>query len=221
MVREKSLTIGKRLTKDREEQLLEIARDLFLRQGIQYTTTSQIAEKARVSKTTIYKLFSTKEEMFETIITRATERLIKQIDSLLELDESRPVESIEKAACYIMEAFTAEEHINLLRQLIAEMPRNKKLRSHVQDDIEMLSYIPKRLLTFFENLLDKGLMKHPDTVLAAQTFVMMCTGGMLSLLDAAGGTKPEKQRRLQVDIQLFIDGCHITNPPPTEKRFNK
>src|SRR5690606_12945462 len=141
------------------------------RQGIQNTTTLQIAQKARVSKTTIYKRFVTKDKMFLELIKNSTESLMERIEQL-GLDESKPVDSLKRAAQIVMEIMTAEEHVNLLRQLIAEMPRNKALNAIVTRDMKKSVYIPRQLLSFFDHLVDRGLMRHPDTLLAAETFIM-------------------------------------------------
>lgn len=56
-------------TKDaRELQILEAARDLFLDQGYAATSMDQVASRARVSKTTLYTRFPSKEVLFESTI---------------------------------------------------------------------------------------------------------------------------------------------------------
>ena len=53
---------------DRELRLLEAARDLILDHGYAATSMDEVAGRARVSKTTLYKRFPSKEALFEAVI---------------------------------------------------------------------------------------------------------------------------------------------------------
>lgn len=52
----------------RELRILESARDLFLEQGYAATSMDQVATRARISKTTLYTRFPSKEVLFEATI---------------------------------------------------------------------------------------------------------------------------------------------------------
>ncbi len=53
---------------ERRQQILELATDLFARQGFQGTTTRQIAQRARVNEAIIFRHFPTKEDLYWAVI---------------------------------------------------------------------------------------------------------------------------------------------------------
>ena len=59
--------------RDRRLQIMEAAKELFARQGLEGTTTRQIAEQARVNEAIIFRHFPSKEDLYWEIIDRESE----------------------------------------------------------------------------------------------------------------------------------------------------
>src|SRR5437762_12115276 len=59
---------------DRRQQILQVATQLFARQGFNGTTTRQIAERARVNEAIIFRHFPTKEDLYWAVIERKCQR---------------------------------------------------------------------------------------------------------------------------------------------------
>ena len=59
--------------RDRRLQIMEAAKELFARQGLEGTTTRQIAEHARVNEAIIFRHFPSKEDLYWEIIDRESE----------------------------------------------------------------------------------------------------------------------------------------------------
>jgi AcrR family transcriptional regulator len=53
---------------ERRQQILELATELFARQGYQGTTTREIAQKVHVNEAIIFRHFATKEELYWAVI---------------------------------------------------------------------------------------------------------------------------------------------------------
>ncbi|MGZ4822012.1 MAG: TetR/AcrR family transcriptional regulator, partial [Terriglobales bacterium] len=53
---------------ERRQQILDLATELFARQGYQGTTTRQIAQQVRVNEAIIFRHFATKEELYWAVI---------------------------------------------------------------------------------------------------------------------------------------------------------
>jgi AcrR family transcriptional regulator len=53
---------------ERRQQILELATELFARQGYQGTTTREIAQKVQVNEAIIFRHFPTKEELYWAVI---------------------------------------------------------------------------------------------------------------------------------------------------------
>ncbi|MTJ81702.1 MAG: TetR/AcrR family transcriptional regulator [Telmatospirillum sp.] len=61
--------------RNKEQQIRAAARDLFMAQGYRPTSMDQIAQKADVSKTTLYAYFASKEALFVAMINEEKRRL--------------------------------------------------------------------------------------------------------------------------------------------------
>jgi AcrR family transcriptional regulator len=68
--------------KRREEDIIQAAFDLFAEYGIESVTIDMIAEKAEVGKGTIYKHFSSKNDIFAFLIIRQGEELLEMLESV-------------------------------------------------------------------------------------------------------------------------------------------
>jgi AcrR family transcriptional regulator len=59
--------------RDRRLQIMEAAKELFARQGLEGTTTRQIAQRARVNEAIIFRHFPSKEDLYWAIIDHQCE----------------------------------------------------------------------------------------------------------------------------------------------------
>ncbi len=71
-VEEKQLR-GERYMRDKTDQILTAAIQVFIRKGFLQATTQEIAKEADVAEVTLYRKFSTKQNLFETVIKKALE----------------------------------------------------------------------------------------------------------------------------------------------------
>ena len=59
-----------KLSDKKRLNILDAAEQLFFECGVEHATMDQIAKAAQASKRTVYNHFSTKEELFQAILTR-------------------------------------------------------------------------------------------------------------------------------------------------------
>src|SRR5438552_19201120 len=64
---------------DRRSQIVDVAAQLFSRNGFNGTTTKQIAEQAGVSEAIIFRHFQTKQELYSAIIDYKASECLKQL----------------------------------------------------------------------------------------------------------------------------------------------
>lgn len=62
-------------------RILDAATQLFLSQGFSRTAQDQVAENARVSKTTLYNRFPTKEVLFDAVVQSCLDKFYEPITS--------------------------------------------------------------------------------------------------------------------------------------------
>ncbi|MCP4296620.1 MAG: TetR/AcrR family transcriptional regulator, partial [Proteobacteria bacterium] len=66
----------------REEDIIQAAFNLFAEHGIEFVTIDMIAEEAEVGKGTIYKHFSSKNDIFAVLIVRQGQELLELLESV-------------------------------------------------------------------------------------------------------------------------------------------
>lgn len=199
----------RQLPPEREEMLLSIARDVFLDKGVGNSTIDLIAARSGISKATIYRRYKNKEEIFETIMLKAAERMNIEMGNF-SLDYDDPVDSLRSAAWAIRKAVIA--NVEILRLQIAELPRHLEVCQQSRD--RMNSILMAKLLKYFEELLNRGQMDHTHIMSAASTFLLMAAGGFRAHFRAIESDELEWER-MEADLSILIRGCGIR--PPNKK----
>jgi len=95
----------KKRRKDMRDQILQVALELFTRQGYDKTSLREIAERLEVSKAALYYHFMSKEEILRTLVAgipRAFDDLVAWGESLPRSEESRK-EILRRLAALISE----------------------------------------------------------------------------------------------------------------------
>lgn len=60
--------------RDKTEQIIKAALDVFTKKGFQTATTQEIAKEAQVAEITLYRKFSTKQNLFITVVKTVIEK---------------------------------------------------------------------------------------------------------------------------------------------------
>jgi AcrR family transcriptional regulator len=136
----------------KQEQILQGALTIFLRQGYEGTSMDRVAAAAGVSKVTIYKHFQDKERLFKALIERVTSQRFQAVFGSLPLAE-RPTVVLRQVATKLLDMLAVdEEYIAFLRLTIGESGRFPAL---AQLFIEAL---PKKVWS----LLSHYFEEHPE-----------------------------------------------------------
>lgn len=82
------------VTKTRDK-LIEVARQLFARKGIENTTMNDIASASDKGRRTIYTYFKNKKEIYNAVIDHESENLVARLREVAELSLP-PLEKLER-----------------------------------------------------------------------------------------------------------------------------
>lgn len=82
---------GRPKSKEKRQQILQAAEDLFTRHGFEGVSMDLVAEQANVSKQTVYSHFQSKEKLFSATISQACEA---NMLSAAFIDEHAPCEEM-------------------------------------------------------------------------------------------------------------------------------
>lgn len=80
----------KRLTAaERRDQLLQVGRDVFARNGYESTSIEEVAQRAGVSKPIVYEHFGAKEGLYAAIVDREMDNLVQRVSNAIAEGSSR------------------------------------------------------------------------------------------------------------------------------------
>jgi AcrR family transcriptional regulator len=101
----------------RREEILQVATKLFARRGFADTDVQVIADRLKVGKGTVYRHFSSKEELFLAVVDRGMHQMKQAVDAAT----SQTSQPLEKVAAGIRAYLTFfDEHPEIVELLIHE-----------------------------------------------------------------------------------------------------
>ena len=118
------------ITKTRQK-LVEVARELFARKGLEATTMNDIAANSGKGRRTLYTYFRNKEDIYTAVIEVELERLSEQLDKVVELDAA-PEQKV-LALIYT--------HLNMIKETVS---RNGSLRAEFFRNIWLVEKVRRK-----------------------------------------------------------------------------
>lgn len=161
------------LTEDLRDLYLQAALEAFLANGYERTSIEAIARIAKAGKMTLYRLYGSKEELFERVVQLAIERAHQTLKTDPGAYRSAR-EGLRALVQHLYEAFTAPMMIGVHRLVIAEGSRFPALKhAMLQHERELMAPVEE-----FLRLADgRGLLRIPDAHAGAYQLVALASGG--------------------------------------------
>ena len=197
--------------KKRYELIVKTALDLFLKNGYEKTSLSDIVAISGGSLASIYTFFESKEGLFQAIIEQEIDALIKEVDERIDLKISHSLEEfLTKFATIIFSIICTKKNISLGRIMMSEGSKNGgKLGRAFLDQI--LNKIDLVLINFFERDEIKAQLnpKFPAEF-AAKCFMESVVGyyyyDSLMINEEPKLSKKEREEHVALCVELFLNG---------------
>lgn len=110
----------RRRKEDRPGELLDAARDVFVEKGFAAARLDEVAEKAGVSKGTIYLYFKNKEVLFKAVIQSGLAPAVASVEALAVEIDRPPIERLRRFLGVWQRVMCETPFGNLLKLLAAE-----------------------------------------------------------------------------------------------------
>lgn len=186
------------------EQVLDGAREVFMRDGFEGASVDDIAREAGVSKATLYSYFPDKRLLFLEV---ASNQCCRQADeAMLAIDLSRPPrEVLPKAAHHFLSFIYSEMGQRIFRICVAEADRFPELGRQFYQSGPMVMH--GALVSYLEASEQRGELKIDDLKLAADQFAELCKADIwVKLLFGIRDmpSKPEIARIVDGAVETFM-----------------
>jgi AcrR family transcriptional regulator len=196
----------------KRRQIVEGAREIFLAQGFDAASMSDIARAAGVSKGTLYVYFANKEQLFEAIVQ---EQCVVHAEGVFDLDPNdRDVEAtLTRLGTTYVEMLCRPDKASALRIVMAiadRMPEIGKLFYETGPAVGIA-----KLAAYLRAQNDAGVLAVDDLDIAACQFMEACKATLFVpvLFNFRAAPEPEAIRRVVgVAVKSFMRAYGMPQP---------
>lgn len=136
------------MVKKTREKFIEVARQLFARQGVENTTMNDIANASDKGRRTIYTYFKSKREIFNAVIFNESEELLEHLKEIV----YKPISSEWKLYEYI------DTRLHKMQEIVS---RNGSLKAGFFLDVRKVdrarNMIVKKEVNLIQAILEGGV----------------------------------------------------------------
>ena len=192
---------------ERRNTILDIAHEVFMRDGYSGASMSRIAAEVGGSKATLYSYFPSKKDLFLAVTDRETLRLLDQIFAVGPASDDLR-EAIADLARRTLAAMFSDHIIESYRLVLAEAGRFPEI-GRMTYELAVKRGM-ERMATFFRQGMLQGGLRRADPMRAAELFIDLATGmlhkkrlwGVVEHIDALA-IELEAQRITQVFLATY------------------
>jgi AcrR family transcriptional regulator len=205
----------RREKENRKSAILKAARKLFFEKGFKSVTVENIAQKAELSKGSVYLYFKSKEEIYTYILLTDIEKFHRKIDEMLPQGQSAAV-SLKKYANIYIDIFLNDKE--LFRMLMSFMLNTDQM--NLPDGLNNnLIKMTNKTVIICEKILQAGIEKgeFPPTINLRLTrnAVWGLLNGVISLYIMTGPVSLREERirsTVESGLNTFIRGLKSECP---------
>ncbi len=184
--------------------ILEAGRDLFVERGFDAVTMDLVAQRASVSKATLYAHFASKEAVFTAVMVDEAHRVSDSIWQIAP-DNDDVAHVLRLVARNFVDIFMTQHAMLLLRTVVGVVPQLPEVGTAIFDSGPR--EMKDRLARFLHEAHEKGQLDVPDPALAAVQFLSVVRGdfdirGML--VPAKPPVRAEVDAQVEAGIKLFL-----------------
>jgi TetR/AcrR family transcriptional repressor of mexJK operon len=206
-------------------RILDAARACFLERGLTPTSMDLVAQRAGVSKATVYAYFDSKHALFAAVMRRERERFGRDLAAISAREHTDMAAMLTEIGEQFLDFVTSPPVLTLFRVIIAEVSRFPELGQSVLAGgrAEFVRLLAEAL----QHGIDSGRLEIADPSRAAIQFVSLLKGDvhLTCLLDP--GHRPSKasiRRQVAESVELFLSyyGAQgAAAPAPRKIRRNR
>lgn len=194
------------------DQVVEGAREVFMREGFEGASVDTIAKAAGVSKATLYSYFADKKLLFLEV---AKAECLRQSETALVRANSgqTATETLTDIARRMTSFFLSDFGRQVFRICVAESDRFPEIgRTFYKSGPELAR---KRLVTYLEQAVERGELVIDDCALAADQFAELCKADVFPRLIFNVIDKPtpdEIERVIEGAVAMFLARYNAPEP---------
>jgi AcrR family transcriptional regulator len=186
----------------RVREILEAARRVMARYGMQGTTVDRVAEEAKIAKGTIYLYFLSKDELVHAAVLEGLREMVAE--TVRSDDPSKP--PLERIRNLILAQYRIQaSNQDFLKTLIIGNSLDIELESQAgRDYMRVYAGHLDFVASVLQDAIDRGAIRPIDSQFAAFMLGEMLTGSLRRRLLKLASTPLESEA--EAVVELFLDG---------------
>ncbi len=201
----------------RPEELVQAALAVFGERGFRQTTLTEVAERAGVSKGTVYLYFESKDDLFRAVVTQKVVSLLEPAEAMARSHAGPAAELLTKLIHRMWEAMSNKDMGCLSRLVQTELTQFPDLRRFFFEEVIQRH---RRLL---HSIAVRGVAtgefrKEATTILPRILPALVMQLNQVRFLYGdldAGAPAPDKMRDLM--LGMVLSGVQTSNKTPKKK----
>ncbi len=191
----------------RNEHLLDIATEIFVRLGYNATTLDRIAAEAGVAKRTIYARYPDKQALFFAVMRRLSERRV--FTALWEEDELPLREGLRRRAQVMLDRALADHELAIARLYMVELTHFPELGKSLWKAVE--DEQGESMIEYFRSHQRKRNIRPVNLHLLAELFLFSIYGftNRVALHQRDKPTEEEADAFLDNLVDVLVSGIEL------------
>jgi AcrR family transcriptional regulator len=187
----------------KRQQILEAASQVFRERGYGAASMDAIAQRATVSKATLYSHFAGKDALFAAVVGTACRQIAATLEAP-DLDRLPVEEALRQFARTFIAFVMSPRAMALRRAVIAEGPRFPELGRIFYNSGPKI--VHQSLADYLARLAERGQRDIPDPQIAAHQFIEMRKGSldMCRLLSVAEEAPQDVEKVIDSAVGVFL-----------------
>ncbi|OYW40201.1 MAG: hypothetical protein B7Z42_04760 [Brevundimonas sp. 12-68-7] len=198
----------------KDEAILLAAGDLFMEHGYEAVSVDAVAQKAGVSKATIYARYADKDALFAAVLRQECERAVSP-DSFFPAEDQPVRETLILLATRFLDLVTGEKAMQMNRVLVAETARAPRMAELFYETAVLT--LKNRFAEWLRVETARGRLHVRDADGAAWRYLGGVKGE--AHLRASFGLPPIPPAQLKAHIEAAADEflrAHAADPAPNK-----
>jgi len=163
-----------RLDETREQEILDVAAQVFLTDGFSAASTNEIARRANASKGTFYARFKNKEELFLAVIERRSNAITESLVANLPQEPDTAI-TLHTFGTHLLKEVLSEQQVALLRIIGMEAHRFPSIGQRFYELGPMRGQA--NLAKYFQGQIDLGRLVAANPARMGEHLMSLLMGG--------------------------------------------
>ena len=185
---------GRPVNEALSQTIVEVASELFTELGFQATTLDKVAQRAKISKLSIYRHFENKEALFSASIVAGCQQLFAPQALLVGVDGS--VEEQLMAVGTLLLRTLLRPDVSSIEAMVMADKTNQKSLSKLHYEA-CPAHVIAQIETLLRQLHAKALLNVPDPLQSARLFAALFKGSDLLMIARFDEARAEDDNEIE------------------------